>query len=140
MLLVTPFITPLGLLVTQLKLNTLSIVGSFALGLALIAVLIWVHLQLSTPESLNILAEAGYKTGKPKSAYLAGCGLIVLLAGLSVGFMNGVSGQRAKVLAQEQLGPGYKYHVSSISTSGNSGSASVTAYTDKEIRNVQVQW
>ena len=140
LLLVTPFTTPFGLLLTQLKLNALSIVGSLGFGLGLIAVLIWVHLQLSTPESLNLLAQAGYKIGKPKSAYIAGSVLLVLAVGLSAGLLNGESAAKAKALAQEQLGPEFQYHVSSMSTSGNSGRASVTAYTDKEIRSVQVQW
>jgi hypothetical protein len=122
LLIVTPFTTPFGLLLTQ------------------IAVLIWVHLQLSTPEALNFLAQAGYKTGKPKSAYIAGGVLLVLGVGLSAGLLNGESAQKAKALAQEQLGPSFQYHVASMSTSGNSGRASVTAYTDKEIRSVQVQW
>ncbi|MGY0638955.1 MAG: hypothetical protein ACW7DW_18655 [Paraglaciecola chathamensis] len=140
LLLATPFTTPFGLLLTQLKLNALSIVGSFGFGLVVIAVLIWVHLQLSTPESLSLLAQSGYKTGKPKSAYITGGVLLVLAVGLSAGLLNGESAQKAKALAQEQLGPGFQYHVSSMSTSGNSGHASVTAYTDKEIRSVQVQW
>ncbi|WP_049722560.1 hypothetical protein [Gilvimarinus polysaccharolyticus] len=140
LLLVTPFTTPFGLLLIQLKLNALSIVGSFGFGFVLIAVLIWVHLQLSTPESLSLLAQSGYKTGKPKSAYIAGGVLLVLAVGLSAGLLNGESAQKAKELAQEQLGPGFQYHVSNMSTSGNSGRASVTAYTDKEIHSVQVQW
>lgn len=140
LLLVTPFTTPFGLLLTQLKLNALSIIGSFAFGLVLIAVLIWVHLQLSTQESLNLLAQAGYKTGKPKSAYIAGGVLLVLAVGLSAALLNGESAQKAKALAQEQLGPDFKYHVSSMSTSGDSGIATVTAYTEKEIRSVQVKW
>lgn len=140
LLIVTPFTTPFGLLLTQIKLNALSIVGSFAFGLVFIAVIIWVHLQLSTPEALNLLAQAGYKTGKPKSAYIAGGVLLVLGVGLSAGLLNGESAQKAKALAQEQLGPSFQYHVASMSTSGNSGRASVTAYTDKEIRSVQVQW
>jgi len=138
--LVTPFTTPFDLLLTQLKLNPLSIIGSFGFGLVLIAVLIWVHLQLSTPECLNLLAQANYKTGKPKSAYIAGGVLLVLVVGLSAAFLNGESAQKAKALAQEQLGPDFQYHVSSMSTSGNSGIAKVTAYTEKEIRSVQVKW
>ena len=139
-LVLSPFIIPFGLLLTTLKLNTLTMVSSFLSGLVFIAVLIWIHLQLSTPESLERLAQAGFKTGKPKSAYLAGGALVTVLITLLFGLMNGASAQKAKALAQEQLGPGFQYHVSSMSTSGNSGSADVTAYSDKEIYRVQVQW
>jgi len=140
LLLTTPFTTPFGLLLIQLKINALSILSSFAFGLVLISVLVWVHLQLSTPASLEVLAQAGYKTGKPKSAYIAGGALLVLVVGLSAGLLNGESAQKAKALAQEQLGPDYQYHVTSMTTSGNSGHASVTAYTDKEVRSVHIQW
>jgi hypothetical protein len=140
LLILSPFITPFGLLLTQFRLNALATVASFAFGLALIALLIWVHRQLSTPEFLSLLAQAGLKIGKPKSAFIAGGLLLVLMVGLSAGLMNGESAQKAKALAQEQLGPDFQYHVSSMSTSGNSGHADVTAYTDKEIRNVQVEW
>ena len=37
----TPFTTPFGLILTQLKINTLSTVGLLAFGLVFIAILIW---------------------------------------------------------------------------------------------------
>ncbi|NKI17535.1 hypothetical protein HCU74_08900 [Spongiibacter sp. KMU-166] len=140
LLAVMPIITPVGLLITQIKLNALSVVGSFAYGLVFVGVLIWVHIQLSTPESLRVLEKAGYKTAKPKSAYIAGAGLLALAVGLSTAFLNGESAQKAKALAKEQLGPEFNYHVTSMTTFGRSGHASVAAYTDKEIHRVQVQW
>ena len=140
LLLVTPVTTPIGLLLTQFKVNAFSMVGSFVFGLALVGILVWVHRQLSTPGSLNLLAQAGYKVGKPKSAYIGAGVLMVLAVGLSAELLNGESAQKAKSLAREQLGPSFEYHVSSISISGNAGRAAVTAYTNKEIRNVDVRW
>jgi hypothetical protein len=140
MLLTTPFTTPVSLLLAQLKLNPIATIGSFALGLLVITVLAWVYLQLSKPESLQLLAQAGYKTGRPTSAYIAGCVLLLMAVGLSTVFLNGESAQKAKALAKEQLGPDFQYHVTSLTTSGGSGHAVVTAYTDKEVRGVQVQW
>ena len=43
-------------------------------------------------------------------------------------------------MAREQLGPGYKYEVTSMSVSGNKGTALVTAYNAAEIREIQVAW
>ncbi|RLT89443.1 MULTISPECIES: hypothetical protein [unclassified Ketobacter] len=140
LILVIPFITPISLLVTQIKLNALSMLGSFIFGLVLIGVLVWVHIQLSTPESLKLLANEGYKTDKPKSAYIAGAALLILAVGISVVFLNGESAQKAKSLAQTQLGTEYQYHVSSMSISGNSGHASVIAYNRMEVRSVEVRW
>ncbi|MEM7020278.1 MAG: hypothetical protein AAF512_23425, partial [Pseudomonadota bacterium] len=119
---------------------TLSIVSSFAFGLLFIAILFWVYRQLSTSESLELLAQASYSTEKPKIAYIAGSTLLVLGVSFYLSLLNGESAQKAKVLAQEQLGPEFQYHVSSISISGMAGRASVTAYNEKEIKHIQVQW
>lgn len=140
LLLVTTLTTPFSLVLTQLKLNALSILGSLAFDFVFIAVLIWIHLQLSTPESLKILTQAGYKTGQPKLAFIAGGIILILSFIFSAAFLNGDSAQKAKELAQKQLGTKFQYHIASMTTSGNSGRAIVIAYTDKEIRNVQVQW
>ncbi len=139
-LIVSLLFTPFDLLLTQLKLNMLSMIYLLVFGLSLIAALIWVHLQLSTPEALKVLAKSGYKTGKPTSAYIGGVGILLVLVTLSIVLLNGKAAQNAKDLARKQHGPDYKYHISSMSTSGNSGRASVIAYSDKEIKHVQVQW
>jgi hypothetical protein len=139
-LVIVPLATPLDLVLAHLKVHTAQSLGSFVLGLAVIGMLIWVYRQLSTSESLELLSEAGYKTGKPTSAYIAGSVLLVLAAGLSIGALNGETARKAKDLAEGQLGPEYSYHVSSMSMSGSSGSAWVVAYNDDEIKNIQVQW
>jgi len=139
-LVIVPLATPLDLLLTQWRLHTAQSFGSFAVGLAVIAMLIWVYRQLSTLESKKVLTEAGYKAGRPTSAFVAAGILLVLAAGLSIGFLNGKTAQKAEALAEEQLGPKYSYHVSNMSMSGDSGSARVVAYNDTEIKNNQVQW
>ena len=139
-LIVVPLATPLDLLVTQWKLHTAQSLGSIVFGLAAIGLIIWVYRQLSTSESLGVLSEAGFRTGRPTSAYIAGSVLLALAAGLSIGFLNGETARKAEALAEEQLGPRYSYHVSSMSMSGSSGSAWVVAYNGDEIKNIQVQW
>ena len=74
-----PINTPISLLVAQLHVQPMLTIGPYLFGIPFIYLLYWVHKQLSTPESLQILAEAGYKTGKPKSAVFAGIGLVVIL-------------------------------------------------------------
>ena len=53
---------------------------------------------------------------------------------------NSESAVKAKELAEQQLGSAFKYHINSLSMSGSGGSAIVTAYNQKEIRNVHVEW
>ncbi len=135
-----PISMPIQLLATQFKLNPVGMLGSYAFSLVFVCVLIWVYRQLSTPKALDKLKQTGYKTGKPRSAIYAALGLMVLGGAFFALLLNSDSAIRAKELAKEQLGPTYEYHISSMQTSGNKGSAVVTAFNSEEIKNVQVKW
>jgi len=140
MYILMPFSFPFELTATQFKLNPLGMSASYIIGLIFIAILAWVYTQLSTPASLAILKEAGYNTGKPKSALYIASSLIIMGIVFTAMFLNGESAKKAEELAKAELGINYKYRISSLSTSGNTGSANVTAYNSNEIRNVQVSW
>jgi hypothetical protein len=140
MIFLFPITMPVQLLVTQIKLNPVVVLGSYAFSLIFIGVLIWVYRQLSTPGALTKLEQAGYKTGKPKSALYAALGLMILGGVLFALLFNSESAEKAKALAKEQLGPAYEYHISSMQSSGNKGSAVVTAFNSNEIKNIQVKW
>ena len=140
MIFLFPITMPIQLLATQIKLNPMGMLGSYAFSLVFIGVLIWVYRQLSTPGALAKIGQAGYKTGKPKSALYAAIG-IMIFGGVMFAFLfNSESAEKAKALAKEQLGPAYEYHISSMHTSGDKGSAVVTAYNSNEIKNVKVKW
>ena len=140
MLFIFPVAMPVDLLITQIKLSPVFMLGSYTFAIVFIGVLIWVYLQLSSPPALVRLEEAGYKTGKPISALYVVLAMIVFGGVMFVFLFNSESAEKAKALAQEQLGPSYKYHISSLNMSGNSGSAVVTAYNSTEIKNVKVKW
>jgi hypothetical protein len=72
---------------------------------------------------------------------------IALVVGLGISlnvFLRGASAEHAKSMAEERIGSGYRFHVSSlrISSVGDSESASgvVTAWNDKEIKDIPVHW
>jgi hypothetical protein len=140
LLIFIPINTPLSLLVAQLHVQPMLTIGPYLFGIPLIYLLYWVYKQLSSPNSLQLLADDGYKTGKPKSAVFAGIGLVLILFVTLTLMLKGESGLKAKQLAQEQTGPGYQYHVTQMSLSGGKGSAVVTAYNNSEIKNVVVEW
>lgn len=139
-LLLPLILDPVGLLIAQIKLNTLQTLGSYSLGVVFLVLLAWVYFQLSTPQSLAVLSDAGYKTNKPKSALYAAIVMVVFIAGLSVILFRGESAQKAKQIASEKFGSNYKYHISSMSWSGDSGYAQLTAYNSNEIKAVEVRW
>lgn len=140
MVVLFPATMPIQLLVTQVKLNPIGMIGLYVFSLLFIVVLVWVYKQLSSANALAALGEAGYNTGKPKSALYAALGMLIL-GGTMVGFIfNSASADKARSLAKEQYGDNYKYHITSLSMSGNHGFAAVTAYNSEEIKNVQVKW
>lgn len=140
MVVLFPATMPIQLLVTQIKLNPVGMIGLYVFSLIFIGVLAWVYKQLSSANALAALDEAGYKTGKPKSALYAALGMLVI-GGAMIGFMfNSESAEKARALAKEQYGSNYKYHITSLSMSGSHGFAVVTAYNSEEIKNVQVKW
>lgn len=141
MLFLFPITMPIQLLATQIKLNPAGMLGSYAFSIIFIGVLVWIYRQLSTPGALAMLEQAGYKTGKPKSALYAAFGLMAIGGGVLFALIfNSESAEKAKALAKEKLGPDYEYHISSMQTYGNKGSAVVTAFKSNEIKNVQVKW
>lgn len=140
MLLVFPLFIPVKLLITQVKLNPVGVLSSIAITIILIALVIWVYLQLSSSESLEFLKRAGYKISSPKSALYLAVVLMILCTSLFSFIFNGETANKAKDLAQSQLGPEYNYHINNINWSGNSGSAIVTAYNSTDIKNIQVKW
>ena len=140
MLFLIPAVIPIQLLITQIKLNPAGMLGSYAFSLLFMGVLIWVYLQLSSPDSLAKLRQAGYRTGKPKTALFAALGIIAVGGILSTLIFTSDSATKARELARAQLGPNYQYHINSLNFSGNNGSAVVTAYNKNEIKYVRVKW
>lgn len=131
-------IMPFDLLKIQIKLNILSALITFFIVVIFFSLLIWIYRQLSTPEVLKLFVEAGYGTTK-SSAYFFGSVVLIFMLGMLT-IVGKESEQKAKELARQQLGSNFQYYVSSMSLSGKSGQANVIAYTDKEIRHIQIDW
>ena len=111
---------------------------------AVIGLSAWVQRQLGRPPVLAATLAAGGKVRSMKLPAAAGVGLVALVVIVVPLMLSGESGDKAKAIAQGQLGAGYKYHVSSMrissSSRGTSGSARVTAWNEREVRVVPVEW
>jgi hypothetical protein len=74
----------------------------------------------------------------------AGGGIVALVLLLLWLALHGQSAELATSLALQQLGPDYRYHLSWISSTNNghgtSVSGVVTAWNDKEIKQVLLRW
>lgn len=145
-LLVSPFIQPLDLTLTQARLNP----GELA-ALALFVVLVlglfgWVARALSSSPVREALAEGG----KPLTArrtvipVSAGVALALLVATASVFVQRSETGRRAMQDARTKLGETYNYHISSLNFSSSGGvtrvSGEVTAWKGDMVQIIPFEW
>jgi len=139
-----PVFQPFDLTLTQFRVSPAASALSALLFAGLIALFGWIQSQLGRPPVLEAILAAGRKVRSMKFPAAAGVALVVLLATGVPLMVSGESGDKAIAIARAQLGAGYKYHVSSLSVSstsaGTSSSARVTAWNDREIRIVPVEW
>ena len=137
---VGPLFEPPELFKIRFKLNPWPIIVSSVLMFGITSLLCVVHYLLNKKESLEALKEAGYRTGRPKLAYVGGLVIVGAMTALFVPKLNSEEANRAKIMAMEKFGTGYKYHVTGIQIYNNQTTFVVTAYNENEIRTVEINW
>lgn len=135
-----PLLIPFDLLATQFRLKPGGSALTVLLVVAFLAFASWVCRALTSPAVMEARRAAGVNERKPVTAFVIGVLLAVGLSVIMVLVTRGSSAEFAIAKAKEKTGPGYKYYVSSMSWSGGSGSATVTAYNSTEIKKVKVEW
>ncbi len=138
------YLTPIDLIMVQIKLQSTSIL-SFALILScVIAILIWMCIQFSTSESIQAFIGGGYKLSVPKlisfSAVAAGTLLMILIGVFFNFFYSSEVITKAVKSAQDQYGNNYQYHVTSFNIENDYGIATVIAYNNEAIKVIEVEW
>ncbi|MBB3225930.1 glucan phosphoethanolaminetransferase (alkaline phosphatase superfamily) [Luteibacter sp. Sphag1AF] len=119
---------------------------SFVIAALIIALSVWVYLQLRSPVVIQARADAGKSTSAPVSALVAAMALSSVMFFFLHALFGGESGKMAMELVRAQYGDQYRYAVQSVSTkkSFDTNESSVTAvvfvYDDKEISTVNVNW
>ena len=139
-----PAIEPLDLTLTRIRLNPVGFAAGAVWVAFIFALLFWVIMELGREAVQVAIDSAGLKRRDMRLPAALGGALVIALAVLSGVFLRGASAQHAKSMATEQVGSGYKFHVNSLRTSsvGDSESTSgvVTAWNDKEVRDIPVHW
>lgn len=139
-----PFMQPLDLTLTQARLSPLATLGTVTFLLAVLVLLFWLQRTLGQPAVLAARAGEGRPQRNMRIPAAAGLALVVLLVVFLNVLLGGESAAKAIGIAQQQLGPAYKYHVSSLSISkGSEGtwvSGVVTAWNAREVRDLPVEW
>jgi hypothetical protein len=139
-----PAIQPIDLTLMQIRLKPAAFAGGVA-SLALAVVLFkWIISELGR-EPIRVASKAaGLKSRDMRLPVAVGIALVIGIAVSSNFFLKGESAERAKSMAEREVGSGYKLHVSSLRISTidrrKSVSAVVTAWNDREIREIPVRW
>ena len=141
---VWPFLQPIDLTLTQARLYPAAVATTTLFYVAFVALAWWVQHTLGRPEILAARDAAGKKRRNMRIPVALGIVGVVASVALLSAILDGETADRAKRIAAEQLGEGYRYHVSSLSMSSNSQTtrvaARVTAWNDEEVLNVPVEW
>lgn len=139
-LIITPWMAPLDYWLLTARRAPLQSVLLILLLVTVLVALFWIYRTLRAPAILAARAAAGQSIDSPKSAFVAGGGLAIVVAVLLQFALNGETAEKAVRLAAEQHGSEYRYFVSQISWAGRHLSARVTAYNSDESREVEVEW
>jgi len=141
---VWPWVQPLDLTLTLARLNPWTVALAAAVSATLLAVLVWVVLQLGRQAVLQARAAAGRPVRRMRVPMVLGTGLTVGLAAIAITFAASATAVRARDMAAAQLGSGYRYHVTALNIrstpQGTSVRGIVTAWSATEVRNVAVKW
>lgn len=139
-----PFMQPAGLLLAMVRINPVASAVTVALAAFVLALLFWLIHELGRKPVLAAHTLAGRKLQNACIPASAGLGLVVVVAIFMSVLLGSEAAHRARALAEQQSGPGFQYHVSSLSIAKNSRgtfvSGVVAAWNEKEIRYVPVQW
>lgn len=137
---IVPWVQPLDYWQLKVRENPLAFVLSIALAALVLAWMFWVYRELRSPVVLEARGAAGHKPGPPTSAFAVGGALAVFMAVMLQLTLKGESAEKAVRIAAQQYGDEYKYFVSSINWTRSRGSARLTAYNDRESKEVEVEW
>jgi hypothetical protein len=144
LLLAWPFFQPIDLTLTQIRVSPLSTAASVGVTALVIVLLFWLYRELGQSPVLQARAVAGRKARDMRVPAAAGVGLVAMLGVLMALLLGGESASKAQAMAEQQLGSAYRYHVSSLNIAKNNRgtfvAGVVTAWNEKEIRNVPVKW
>jgi hypothetical protein len=135
---------PFDLTLTEIRLDPMRFCWPATYAIVGVLLLLWTVRELGREPVQAASAEIGLRRWDPMTPAKAGAGVTAVVAGLLWLSLHGQSAQLAESLALQQLGPGYRYSLSSIHGAdngrGTSVSGVVTAWNDKEIKEVLLHW
>lgn len=143
MMLAWPLMQPVDLTLTQLKLQP-RILPSLVTSATWLVLLHWLYRTLGAPAVQAARRAAGHKPRHMGLAAASGAALSLLLCVMLSLLLHGEAAERARLAAERQFGPDYRYHVAALKVSGSGKGKMVeglvTAWNGNEIRSIPVAW
>ena len=144
MLLAACVLQPASLTIAYLRLDPSSFINAAIMRVLVLSILFWGTRELTNAMALEAPGGPRKMVTPTRLAVLIGVALSVIVVWIGMKITNGQTGRHAKELAANQLGPGYEYYVTSLkemsSGQGTSIKGEVTAWNDKELQTLSVQW
>lgn len=144
LLLGLPMVQPFSLTFTQLRLNQGPAPDMVASVTAVLALLAWLVWQLGREPLRAARRHAGLPQRSMLVPVLAGVAMVIALAIDLVSMRIGTTANNARMLAQQQVGPGYRLHISALRSSqgdqGRSVAGMVIAWKEDDIQRIPVHW
>ncbi|MEZ5717548.1 MAG: hypothetical protein R3E55_03500 [Burkholderiaceae bacterium] len=141
---VLPFMQPFSLTFAQLRLGIGPAPASIGLAVLVTALLGWLAWQLGREPVCAARAARHLKPWSMTPPALVGVALVVGLGAAAAVLRGGEAAAHARELAAQQVTPDYRLHVRAVSKTrsgqGTRITATVTAWTDSDIKTVPVQW
>jgi len=139
-----PFYQPVDLSMTEIRLDPADFAIKAAAAIFVVCLLLWVTRELGRQPVQDAIASAGITRWDMRMPAQAGGGVVALAFLLLWLALHGQSAELATSLALQQLGPGYRYQLSWISSANNGHGTTitgvVTAWNDREIKKVLLHW
>ena len=148
-ILIIPAFIPFDLITTYLRLSPASLVGPIFFGAMFFVFLLWIYKSLTALDIFEAMDENAInrksRFKRPTTGFIAGGCLIILLAILVPSLIGGETVDQAKIRAEQEVGSGYKFAITSINVQSTYGGktrvrARVIAYNDNEIKHIPLRW
>lgn len=139
-----PFMQPFALTLTQVRLNPGMSFITFVFVAFLLTLLAWLIRELGREPVMAARASAGKKQRNMRIPIAVGVGLVIVMGIFMTLLLGSGWADRAKDIAAQQVGPGYRFHVNSLNIARSNQTTSVSgvviAWNDNEILHLPVQW
>lgn len=143
-LIVSPALQPIGLILIEMKQRPGIAFAGITLLVLVMVLLVWLAKELGSSQVRAARAAAGQKNRSARVPIAFGICLALALATGSVLIQRSDAAVKAIEIVRAAHGPGYRYHVSSLSYRGSSRgkrvSGIVTAWNEHEVKNVPFHW